>query len=481
MYTVTMRDLSNAWVTVMGLGRFGGGIGVTRWLCEQGADVLVTDKDPAEELRESIAQVQDLISAGKVTLRLGEHNVSDFTTCDLVVANAAVPKPWENRFLRAAWAAKIPVTTEITLAIEGLRARGVTRTVGITGSVGKSTTTAMIHHALQSTIGTPGSAGAGGTQVLLGGNIGGSLLGELSRVGPATVVVLELSSAMLHWLEEGLSPRWSPKVAVVTNIAPNHLDWHGAMDHYVACKQHLIRHQATGDVAVLGGVVAEWRTLTKAEARIVDPAGFTGELALPGEHNRENAAAALLACRAIAPAADEASLRRSIGSYPGLSHRLQRVGELVSLPGTQPVRFYNDSKSTTPESALKGVQAIAGMPGCGLKRVHLIAGGYDKGADLSAMARLAGELAGLYTIGATGPSIAAQAREHLRGHAQEHAQGIQECGTLKEAVDRAWPRLRPGDVLVLSPGCASWDQYVHFEARGDEFVALVRARMDAHR
>lgn len=473
-----MIDLAGAKVTVMGLGRFGGGIGVTRWLCQQGADVLVTDKDSAEDLADSIAKIQDLVGLGKATLRLGEHNVSDFTACDLVIANAAVPKPWENRFLRAAQAASIPVTTEIALAIDSLRARGVTRTIGITGSVGKSTTTAMIHHALCATIGTSGvGTEQAHTTVFLGGNIGGSLLTQLADIGPRAIVVLELSSAMLHWLHEGLTPRWAPHVAVATNISANHLDWHGDFDHYAASKQHILRHQSADDIAVLGPTVWSWRDKTLASATQVFAEQFTGKLALPGEHNRENAAAALLACAAIAPEADLPALAAAIRGYSGLAHRLQRVAEWSPVAGERPVRFFNDSKSTTPESALKGVQAIAAMPGCGMSKCHLIAGGYDKGSDLSPIARLAGELGGLYTIGATGPAIAAAARSL----GADGSSRVHECATLASAVQAALPRLAPGDVLLLSPGCASWDQYVNFEARGDEFVALVHALIKERR
>src|SRR5438046_9042478 len=126
-----MPDLDSKKVTVMGLGRFGGGAGVTRWLASQGAQVLLTDLEPADKLADAIREIQDLVDAGQVTLRLGEHNVSDFTTCDLVVANPAVPRPWENRFLRAARAAGIPITTELRLLVEQLPGRG--RTIAITG------------------------------------------------------------------------------------------------------------------------------------------------------------------------------------------------------------------------------------------------------------------------------------------------------------------------------------------------------------
>lgn len=462
-----MTDPAGKRVTVMGLGRFGGGIGVTRWLASQGADVLVTDRDPATDLADSIHRIKDLVDKGSVTLRLGEHNVSDFTACDLVVASAAVPKPWDNRFLRAAEGASIPITTEISLALEQLLRRGCTRTVGITGSAGKSTTTAMIHHALQTAL--PDRTD-GRSKVVLGGNIGGSLLEAIDSIDADTRVVLELSSAQLYWLGRTMHTPWSPRVAVVTNLSPNHLDWHGALDHYRSSKQELLKHQRPGDTAVLGPGVWDWRTLTPARAIEVDPASFPLPIKLPGEHNRFNAAAALEACAALEPALDRSALARAIAAFGGLAHRLQLVAEAALPNGGPPVRYYNDSKSTTPESALKAVEAVAAAPGGRLGAIHLIAGGYDKGSDLAPIARLAPELAGLYTLGATGPALATLAGGEVRGAFS--------CATLAAAFDRARSRLRPGDVLLLSPGCASWDQYVNFEARGDEFVALVHAAVE---
>ncbi len=459
-----MTDLAGKRVTVMGLGRFGGGIGVTRWLCSQGADVLVTDADPAAKLADSLAQIQPLIDSGQISLRLGEHNVSDFTTTDLVVANAAVPKPWENHFLRAATAAGIPITTEISLTIDALRARGVHRTVGITGSAGKSTTTAMIFHALTTSV-----AHHPTSDIFMGGNIGGSLLADLDRITDRSIVILELSSAMLYWLEQTLAPEWSPQVAVITNVSPNHIDWHGEFDHYAASKRHLIEHQRSGDTAILGEPLWQWRVATHAHAERIDAASFTAPLLLPGDHNRTNAAGALAACRALVPEADPAVLAQAIAAFPGLAHRLQLVAETKLLSRTgDPVRFYNDSKSTTPESALKAIAALEGIPGFSRSKLHLIAGGYDKGSDLTPIAQLGPQLAGLYTIGVTGPSIARAAR------LSEPRDKVFECDTLAVAFNTALKHLRPGDALLLSPGCASWGQYVNFEARGDEFVRLVQ-------
>ncbi|HEX8878007.1 MAG TPA: UDP-N-acetylmuramoyl-L-alanine--D-glutamate ligase [Phycisphaerales bacterium] len=449
-----MQNLEGLKVTVMGLGRFGGGAGVTRWLAAQGAAVLVTDIEPADKLKASVDSLSDLTSRGIVSLRLGEHNVSDFTTCDLVVANPAVPKPWDNRFLRAAWAASVPVTTEIQLLVERLPARD--RVIGITGSVGKSTTSAMIHHALQ----------GAGMNAVLGGNIGGSLLGTLTQINASTWVVLELSSAMLCWLgglamvaptELGSAPAsgWSPRIAVTTNFSPNHLDWHGDLDHYRRSKQVLLAGQRAGDVAIIGPTseTSDWKHAAGTH-RIV-PTVEIDALAIPGKHNRINAGVAVEAALAAGAARDAAVA--AVRTFPGLPHRLQRV---ASRPG---VRCFNDSKSTTPESCLLAVRAFDEPGECGASRVHLIAGGYDKGSDLAPIGRLASSLAGLYTIGKTGPAIAraAEGRAH-------------ECGTLKGAVSAALAKARDGDVILLSPACASWDQFENYEQRGELFASLVR-------
>ena len=481
-----MLDIAGKRVTVMGLGRFGGGVGVTRWLASQGADVLVTDLDPADKLTESIAKVQDLIDHGSVTLRLGEHNVSDFTTCDIVVANPAVPKPWDNRFLRAAQAARIPITTEIRLLVERLPAGGRKRTVGITGSAGKSTTTTMTAHILRRVL--------GGEHVYLGGNIGGSLLGELSKIRATDWVVLELSSAMLHWLGAGVgyadAQGWSPTIGVITNISANHIDWHGEFAHYARSKQQIFLSQRPSDLVIEGAVgEAIWtdgalsrRVRVQVDRASVDAVLATGlRLNVPGAHNRVNAvmasaaAAAALARESGGDADGAAPTMRAIGNaaalladFKGLPHRLEFVGEYGG------VKCYNDSKCTTPEAALLAIAAFEPEPG--RSRVHLIAGGYDKGSDLSPVAKLAAgsgggraePIAGLYTVGKTGPTIAAAARQAGADT------NVVECGTLERAVQEAMSRSRPGDVLLLSPACASWDQFTNFEYRGEEFARLVR-------
>lgn len=467
----------------MGLGRFGGGVGVTRWLAEQGAEVLVTDLDPAEKLADSINAIRDLVDRGVVTLRLGEHNVSDFTTAQLIVANPAVPKPWDNRFLRAAHAANVPITTEIGLLVE--RLPNWSHTIGVTGTAGKSTTTAMIAHAMRSIV-EPQSH-----HVFLGGNIGGSLLSELAHIRPQDWVVLELSSAMLYWLALADSQStWSPATAIVTNVTPNHVDWHGSVDHYVQSKRCIaaLSPEQVGDyvyVSTERDSIPEQYARAHPQRRAWSMNPTHDELAriatpLPGEHNRLNAA---LAAQAVAIAlsrdiTDRAARERriaefevaacqAIATFAGLPHRLQWVGDVAVTGGI--ARAYNDSKSTTPEATMLAVKAFDDDPKVGARRLHVIVGGYDKKIDLSPMIPALARCAGVYAIGVTAPAItsmvtAAGGRAH-------------NCVTLDRAVAQATAAARAGDILLLSPACASWDQFTNFEERGDRFAALVRGEI----
>jgi UDP-N-acetylmuramoylalanine--D-glutamate ligase len=423
-------------VTVMGLGRFGGGVGVAGWLADNGAQVVATDLLSEPELGSSLRALDDHVRRGSTTLRLGGHEASDYTGCDLVVVNPAVPAPWANPYLAAATAAGIPLTTEIRLLVERLDRR---RVIGVTGTAGKSTTAAMIHHVFRRL----------GKTTHLGGNIGGTLLSKLERIEADDWIVLELSSAMLYWLGDGApgagAGGWSPHVAVMTNLRPNHVDWHGTVEHYARCKRGIFEHQAPDDHALRGETLDEGPPL---------------RLPIPGGHNRANARLAIAAVAAAA-GLDRFRAAETLGDFPGLPHRLQLLAEHGEL------RFYDDSKATTPEATTLAVEAFEDG-----STVHLVAGGYDKRIDLSAIVELTPRVAGLYTIGATGQRLAEQATGE--GHAEY-------CQTLPQAAARALDRMSAGDVLLLSPGCASWDQFDNYEQRGAAFAKWVREHVVGER
>lgn len=450
----TCTDLTARRVTVMGLGHFGGGAAVTRWLADRGAQITLTDLHSESELRNSLVPLRDLVAAGRVRLRLGGHERHDFENADLIVANPAVPRPWENEFLCLAAEAGVPVTTEIALLVEQLNRD---RIIGITGTAGKSTTAAMIHQVLSRL----------GHRAHLGGNIGGSLLNEIDDIAADDWIVLELSSAMLYWLGEKeteragpssarlIAPRhsvwgrtsshgWSPATAVITNIAPNHLDWHGSYEHYERSKLNITRFQQPGEPFILGD-------------QLPDDDSLQIRLRIPGRHNITNARAAIAAvCAAIN--VDPIAAALALDDFAGLPHRLQLVADVDGR------RFYNDSKSTTPEATVRAIESLPDH-----SRIHLIVGGYDKGADLSPIASLAPRLVGLYTIGTTSPSIA---------NCSPRDACVFVCDSIDRAVAAAFARMRRRDVLLLSPGCASWDQFTNFEHRGNAFIELVNEQLN---
>lgn len=444
-----IADFAHKKVIVMGLGHFGGGIGVTRWLVKAGAEVTVTDSAESAALAGSVAQLEDL----DIRWRLGGHDESDLNGCDLLVVSPAVPKE-RSPFVQEAVRRGIPISSEMNLFIERCPAR---RIVGITGSAGKSTTTAMLGSILA-------AAAAAGVlpRVWIGGNIGQSLLGELAVMRPEDVVVLELSSFQLEDLG---SLRWSPPYAVITNVKPNHLDRHGTLEAYLQAKLNIVRYQdSDGRVFVHADENDLAESVRAAGAgerlqRYAFDTRFAGDLQVPGGHNRVNAAAAIVVARAL-DVPDEC-IARGLRAFRGLPHRLEFVGEHGG------VRYYNDSKATTPESACIALHAFE-------EPVVLLVGGKGKGAPFDVLTRdLAARAKAVVCYGYEGERLHGE----VSGYCQELGRRIpvEQAGSFAEAVEAGRRLAVPGDVVVLSPACVSYDMFGNYEERGETFRKIVQA------
>jgi UDP-N-acetylmuramoylalanine--D-glutamate ligase len=419
----------------MGLGHFGGGVEAARWFARNGAQVTVTDLSDEQTLAESLQALQGEPIAA---FHLGGHREEDFRDAAVVVVNPAV-RP-DNPFLRIARESGTRLTSEIALLMS-LCAAPI---IAVTGSNGKSTVAAMIAAILP----------AAGRRAWLGGNIGESLLKRLDLIAPQDRVVLELSSFQLWHLGPNVR---MPPVAVVTGCSPNHLDWHRDYADYVAAKQRILLGQTRHDWAVLNlhdAEVATWEPLVRGRLVPLPELDQIPTLAVPGEHNRVNAACA--AAAGLAAGCPWESIRRGLTEFPGLPQRLEWVG---SAAGRQ---FYNDSTSTTPESTIAALKALQ-------QPVWLLAGGKDKGLDL-------GELAAAAVERARGAAFFGSVRELLLGWATalDPQFSCTAVETMAEALDWCWARSQPGEAIVLSPGAASGDQFRNFRQRGQRFVELVR-------
>jgi UDP-N-acetylmuramoylalanine--D-glutamate ligase len=460
-------------VTVMGLGKFGGGRGAVRYLIDRGARVTLTDLRSAEDLSGSLA---DLELAKLEKLVLGRHQFEDFTTADLVVVNPAV-RPLGNPFLDAAHAAGVPLSSEMNLFWQACKGRKIV----VTGSNGKSTTATLIHHCLRNA----------GVSSRLGGNIGISLLPEVDQISQNEWGVLELSSFQLASLDH-LQP--APDLAVVTNFTPNHLDWHGSLNNYRMAKQTAMRWQKSSQFAVLNADDPDLRNWPGAARRIwfghethrdqsisITAAGLMltssqpqQQVAIPiqalppglqSRHGLANAAAAL-GVVVLGMGIPVEQVLPALRSYQPLPHRMQLVGEV------QGRTFINDSKATTPEAAVAAIDAVTAP-------IILIAGGKDKGVDLSALAAaMAQQVKSVVLIG----DLAQALQQDIQTVMQQssRAAGLAPfaarlADSMEDAVRQAWELSSPGDVILLSPGCASHGEFAHYEERGQRFQECLRS------
>ncbi|MCL2646005.1 MAG: UDP-N-acetylmuramoyl-L-alanine--D-glutamate ligase [Phycisphaerales bacterium] len=461
-------------VLVMGLGRFGGGVAVTKWLAQQGAIVTVTDAEPADKLTDSLRQL-DGKGGGNITFKLGGHHLDDFLNADLLVINPAVDKQ-KSPIVRQALARGIPFTTEMNLFLE----RCLALTIGITGSVGKSTTTTLIHESLKAALTPPNSLFTIHHSLFphahLGGNIGKSLLPDLPNIRPHDLVVLELSSFML---EDTPAICWSPNIAVITNLFANHLDRHDTFANYSAAKQNILRFQKPADVAIFNAdhdLISRWPSLARGQTLTFstrNPATPKLPLLIPGDHNQSNAQAALAVLQALQSRGLQLDLQaalHAITHFPGLSHRLQLIHTLpLQTSPPRALHFYNDSKATSPDASITALNAFDP------RTAIFLVGGYDKHIDLSHFEKLLAQRAGaVLGLGATGQAIVNNVKQ--ANTLPENR--VTYVGTLEAALPLARDLALTTPTLtavVLSPASASWDQFPNYEKRGETFTKAAQS------
>ena len=405
--------------------------------------------------RSGLASVEALVASGAHVVAwdnrkeacaavAGKAEIADLLAADLrgydgVVVSPGVPL---NRHPIAAHAARamVPIIGDIELFAQARAALPPHRVVGVTGTNGKSTTTALIHHIVR-------CAGMAST---MAGNIGYPIMGQQPL--PANgVYVLELSSYQID-----LTHSLDCDVAVLLNVSPDHLDRYDGVDAYAASKARLFDMQSPEHAAVIAAEddytrsIAEHVTNRLFLVSSTDVKDQSDWPALQGPHNAQNVAAAVAAARALG--IDDRVIGEALATYRSLPHRMELVGEKHG------VRFINDSKATNPDSA---APALASFPA-----VHWILGGLPKSDDLGPCAAQLGHVRAAYTIGEAGPMFA----RLLEGKVP-----VQECELLVTAVEAASRAAAPGEVVLLSPACASFDQFRDYEARGEAFRAAVEA------
>jgi UDP-N-acetylmuramoylalanine--D-glutamate ligase len=420
-------------LTALVVGAARSGIALATHLTGAGEAVRVVDRKPAAELRDEVAQMPP-----GVDLRLGgDEAVLDGV--DIVYASPGVP--WDSQLLNDARARGIPVSSEIDLFLKLCPGT----VVGITGTNGKTTTTALIGDVLA----------AGDRPVIVGGNIGDTVLDRLHEITQEHWVVLELSTFQLESVER---PRLH--VGVILNITPDHLDRHKTFERYVDLKARAIEFAGPDDFAVLNGRDEVVRGLAaRTHGRVVwfDEHDPVPPMPLPGRHNMENALAAAAVGR-IAGLSDDA-IKLAIRSFKGVEHRLELVGEWAG------VRWYNDSKATNPDAGRVAITAFPDAP------VVLIAGGYGSGFELDEwVAAVLAHVEAVVLIGASADVL----QEALRAHPK-----VVRASNLEVAVEMAASLSREGGVVLLSPAYKSFDMFKDYEDRGNRFKALVRKRFAA--
>ena len=459
---VRREDFRDRRVTIVGLGKGRTASGLARFLVSSGAHVTITDAKSRDQLAEGIGRIGDT----PVELVLGPSS-DDAALADaefVFVINGVRPR---SATILRALQRRIPVLTEISLFFRLCPAT----IVGVTGTKGKTTTTTLIGRILS----------RGPRRVSVAGNIGRAIIQELDTLTRDDIVVLELSSFQLETLGR------SPHVAVVTNIGEDHLDHHGTRENYIAAKRNIVAWQGANDVAVLnlddpittaihtgaastvrgfsltmhprhGGFLDSDGRLVLTDGDRRTPIVSANELRIPGRHNIANALAAAIVGDVfdISPDVIGAELR----TFEGVARRLETVAE------SDGVLWVNDSASTTPDAAIKAIEAFD-------RPAVVILGGVGKGADFGELARVVVKRArAAVLIGASTDEIAGAL--DAAGAARAGFR-VERAHTLQDAVAASRRLARSGDVVLLSPACASFDMFSSADERGDRFTALVRS------
>ena len=445
-------------MTIMGLGRFGGGVAAARYLAGQGAQLAITDLQLANELDESVRQLEGI----SADWYLGGHPETAFKDCEFLVVSPAV-RPG-NPLVESCVHRGVVITSEIELFVD----RNPAFTIAVTGSCGKSTTCQLIHDLLRANIPEERS-------IWCGGNIGRSLLPEIEAIGAGDIVVLELSSFQLHQLRD---KSFRADVAVLTGLSPNHLDWHPDMQHYTKSKQVISAAQRPNDYIVIPSELDDWPVRGHRLNFGLNDTGEDGifiedgsiiirtaacesaervpvSSALRGHHNLRNLAAAVGAVRLTVDGPLE--MQSAIRQFRGLPHRLQLVAQGAGR------YFVDDSSSTTPDSTIAAMQSLP-------TECVLIAGGADKGADLATLGKYIARFTDrLVAVGTTADALSESV---LSEPAVDQLPTVIQANDFETAFERAVELTRPGDIVLLSPGCSSHDWFHDFRERGRVFARL---------
>jgi UDP-N-acetylmuramoylalanine--D-glutamate ligase len=443
-------ELRGKRVLVVGLARTG--IATALFCAARAASVTATDIRTEKEFGETLAPLH----AAGIKIELGVHRENTFLDQDLIIPSPGVPA--DAPLLQAARAKGVAIWSEIELADRFLHGR----LIGITGSNGKTTTTSIIEHILRNA----------GFCTILAGNIGTPLISRVEQSSDQTITVAELSSFQLELIES-----FRPNISVFLNLTPDHLDRHRTLESYGRAKGRIFENQTEVDFAVLNADdpaatpyapkkpqvfwfsrkqrVAQGAFVREKEI-IFRQAGNESailklqDIPLAGAHNLENVLAAVAATRLAG--ADPASIAKGVRSFAGVEHRLEFVAEIAG------VCYYNDSKATNVDATLKAIDAFPG-------RILILLGGKDKGSDYTVLRKPLREKAILaLLIGAAADKIETQIAGSV---------AIERAGTIERAVETASHAARPGDVVLLAPACASFDQFQNYEHRGRVFKDLV--------